>query len=170
MAGTFIEIEINDKELQSAFDRMEARCGRLKPAMDIIGNIVTNSIRENFVAQGRPERWKPLSEVTLYMLIGGRAGFKKTGEIRAAAKRKVTNKQILIDMGMAGGLMGSIHYNADDNSVIVGTDKVYGAIHQFGGKAGRNKKVTIPARPFIVVQDEDMETIKTTINDYLSKF
>ncbi len=37
---------------------------------------------------------------------------------------------------------------------IIGSPKKYAAIHQFGGMAGRGKKVRIPARPFIPV-DKD---------------
>ncbi len=32
---------------------------------------------------------------------------------------------------------------------------MYARIHQFGGKAGRNHKVIIPARPFIPISKED---------------
>jgi phage virion morphogenesis protein len=171
MAGAFIDIQIDDKQILDAFDRMEKRCGNLKPAMSIIGTLLVNSIHENFVSQGRPQKWQPLSEVTLHLLIGGNRGYKKNGQMRAPAARKIANKQILIGSGMAGGLMGSIHYNADKESVLVGTPKEdYGAIHQFGGMAGRGKKVKIPARPYIVVQDADMAEIKDTLLNHLASF
>jgi phage virion morphogenesis protein len=63
--------------------------------------------------------------------------------------------------------MGSIHSEAGENVVIVGTDKVYGAIHQFGGMAGRNRKVKIPAREFLMVQDEDWIEIKEQLADFI---
>ena len=50
----------------------------------------------------------------------------------------------------------------------------YAAIHQFGGKAGRGRKVTIPARPFLPVKSdgsiypaEQAEIIKA-LNEYLT--
>ncbi len=33
--------------------------------------------------------------------------------------------------------------------LVVGPNKVYAAIHEFGGMAGRGKKVKIPARPYV---------------------
>jgi len=50
---------------------------------------------------------------------------------------------------------------------MVGTNVVYAAIHQFGGKAGRGRKVTIPARPFLKLTDEDLEKILQTVEEYL---
>ena len=38
--------------------------------------------------------------------------------------------------------------NATKDHVEVGSSLVYTLIHQFGGKAGRGRKVTIPARPY----------------------
>ena len=50
-----------------------------------------------------------------------------------------------------GRLMGSVSTDYDDRQAVVGTNVVYGAIHQFGGKTGRNESVELPARPFLPV-------------------
>ncbi|EHC4966814.1 phage virion morphogenesis protein [Escherichia coli] len=50
-----------------------------------------------------------------------------------------------------GRLMGSVSTDHDDRQAVVGTNVVYGAIHQFGGKTGRNESVELPARPFLPV-------------------
>ena len=75
--------------------------------------------------------------------------------------------RILVGKGFAGGLLGSIHYELGENLVYVGTDKIYAAIHNFGGQAGRGRKVTIPQREFLMVQDEDVEEIHAGLADYL---
>ena len=49
----------------------------------------------------------------------------------------------------------------------IGTNVVYSAIHQFGGKAGRGKKVSIPARPFILLQEEDKKMIVEELAKYI---
>ena len=46
-------------------------------------------------------------------------------------------------------LMGSITSDYTNDTAVVGTNEPYAAIHQFGGKAGRGRKTTIPARPFL---------------------
>jgi len=68
---------------------------------------------------------------------------------------------------MRGDLAASITSKYDDNSAVVGTNKVYAAIHQFGGDAGRNKKVKIPARPYLKLTEKDFEEINYTIIKFL---
>ena len=66
-------------------------------------------------------------------------------------------------------LMKSITSEYDNNQAMVGTGKPYAAIHQVGGKAGRNKKVEIPARPFLLLTPEEEEDILEDIQDYFQK-
>jgi len=64
--------------------------------------------------------------------------------------------------------MNSVSWKATARSVEVGTNKVYAAIHQFGGEAGRkSKRVTIPARPYLLVQDEDIAEIRASITAHI---
>lgn len=52
-------------------------------------------------------------------------------------------------------------------SVEVGTNVVYAAIHQLGGKAGRkDKRVTIPARPILGVSREDRTELLAIFGDH----
>ena len=131
----------NDK-----FSVLKHRFGHMRPAMKIIGQTIRTSVVENFQQGGRPEAWEPLSDATLLTKRGNK---------------------ILVNQGFEGGMMGSIHPESGENWVMVGTDKKYAAIHQFGGKAGRGHKVTIPARPFMEIQDEDWLEITEQLNDYL---
>ena len=64
----------------------------------------------------------------------------------------------------------SIIYRAASDSVTIGTtppSKDYAAIHQFGGKAGRGRKVTIPARPYLGINAEDREEAIRTMKDHM---
>ena len=47
------------------------------------------------------------------------------------------------------------------------TNKIYGAIHQLGGMAGRGHRTKIPARPYLVIQDEDWAEIKEALTDFI---
>ena len=83
------------------------------------------TIKERFDKEQTPDgqKWKPLAPAT----------------IKARKKRhKKGNMKILQD---TGELRRSIKYEADTNSVKVGSNLVYARTHQFG----RGK---IPARPF----------------------
>ena len=146
--GVEITVKIEDKEVREVLSRFQSRLGNLNPAMKIIGEVVRKSVWENFRQGGRPAKWEPNAPATL--------------------KRK-KGTAVLINKGVSGGLMGSITSQASKDSVTVGTNKRYAAIHQFGGPAGRrSKRVTIPARPYLMVQDEDWVEIKQVLADYLT--
>jgi phage virion morphogenesis protein len=116
VAGTaFVEIETDDR-VSPYLDAIRQRMGRLQPAMSLIGEIVRTSIVRNFEKEGRPTQWTALSAVT--------------EKIRKGAH------PILRRQGFAGGLMGSINVRATDDHVIIGTNKKYAAVHQFGAKKG----------------------------------
>ena len=59
----------------------------------------------------------------------------------------------------------TIHYH--NESAIIGSNKVYAAIHQLGGQAGKNKKTTIPARPYLKLTDDNLEEILEQTKRYL---
>lgn len=63
-------------------------------------------------------------------------------------------------------LMNSITSHYDNNIAMVGTNEPYAAIHQFGGKAGRGRKVDIPARPFLVLTPQDEDDILEDVQAY----
>lgn len=66
-------------------------------------------------------------------------------------------------------LMGSITSDYTNDTAIVGTNEPYAAIHQFGGKAGRGRKTTIPARPFLKLTPEDESDIMEDIQAYFQR-
>ncbi|MCT8680522.1 phage virion morphogenesis protein [Glaesserella parasuis] len=63
-------------------------------------------------------------------------------------------------------LMSSITSDYNKDVAIVGTNEAYAAIHQFGGKTGRGRKVDIPARPFLMLTPQDEEDILQDVQDY----
>ena len=66
-----------------------------------------------------------------------------------------------------GRLMNSLTREATQTEARVGTNVVYAAIHNFGGKAGRGRKVTIPQREFMVIPDEEIEDIQDTLQNWI---
>lgn len=106
------------------------------------GEVLRRSAEQNFRAQGRPQRWQGLADSTLSRRRRGRGR---------------GGPQILIDTAR---LKNSISYRLVSEGVEVGTNVVYAPRQHFGfpGGPGRGHSRT-PARPFLVVQDEDIETI-----------
>lgn len=69
---------------------------------------------------------------------------------------------------MRGELLASITSYYDESLAIVGTNKVYAAIHQFGGKAGRGKKVEISNRPYLKLGEEEISDINKAVIIFLN--
>lgn len=146
--------------LQQGIARLRALGERPRPIFDAIGAYGESSTRLRFKKgidpEGKP--WKP--------------------SLRAQA----TGGQTLVMQGAHGGLLGSITHRADDNSAEWGTNKVYAAIHQFGGviKPKRKKslrfrlangafvttkRVVMPQRAFLGVNEEDGQEIQAVTLD-----
>lgn len=67
----------------------------------------------------------------------------------------------------SGDLVGSITHQPTKDYVDVGTNKVYAAIHQFGGKTGRGGATSIVERPFLGISDSDEKVIEDTVYEFL---
>lgn len=134
--------------------------GRLKayanaaPILAALGMDQAERVRDRFVDQVGPGRvpWTPLKPVTI-----ARRAAQGTWPGRILSAR--------------GRLSDSINSKADPTSFTVGTDgavEPYAAIHQFGGQAGRGGTVTIPARPYLGFDEEDVAILEEELLDYLS--
>jgi phage virion morphogenesis protein len=144
---------------------VEARLKNMRRVFQAIGEKAKASIVRNFEEQGRPAKWKPLSEATLLGGAGyGGQRFTVKGSSTKGFERHLQGKQILITRG---SLRNSISSEATNDHVVVGSNLPYAAIHNFGGEAGRKSaRVFIPARPYVMLQDED----RAEMNDMLRRW
>jgi phage gpG-like protein len=168
----FVNVIIDDTQLQAALRRLEHAGVDLSPAMRDIAQALVLVTEDNFEAEGRPI-WMPLSEATKHARLGGKKAYKKNGELTAAAQRRQDAGFRILQH--TGGLAGSISTDYDSTQAVAGSNKLYAAIHQFGGEAGRGRKVEIPARPYLPVtaegnlQPEAREEVLDTILHHLKK-
>jgi len=130
---TAFKIEVDDKAVRQALADLAARSRDMAPVMRAIARLLRNDAEDAFETQASPfgGAWAPLKPSTLKRRKGGGAGAR-----------------ILQDSGQ---LAASIGATADASSATLTAGKPYAAIHQFGGRAGRSKKVAIHARPFLPV-------------------
>ncbi len=142
-----IEIKLDNKAVEEKLLELAKRGENLRPLMKNIAGIFAYSAEENFANQGRP-KWTGLKEVTK----------------KARIKIKKWPGKILQVEGM---LASSLSTQYGDSSAIIGSNLPYAAIHQKGGKAGKNKKVEIPARPYLQLTDDDFDEILYSIKEYL---
>ena len=114
------------------------------------------TIRERFNKEQSPEgqKWKPLADATIR---------------RRKKRHKRGQMKILHD---TGELRRSIAYEAENNSVKVGSMLKYARIHQFGVTIHFKKKrgsVTIPARPFLGVTESEKKHITSMFGQYIKR-
>lgn len=150
MSDNPIEIKIDNKELDERLLDLAKRGENLRPLMKDIAGVFASATEENFKEQGRPDKWVDLADVT-----------KKQRE-----KHGHWPGQIL---QVTGQLAASVNTYYDENSAVIGSNLDYAAIHQLGGQAGKNKKVTIPPRPYLSLTDDDFEEILHEITNYLQE-
>jgi phage virion morphogenesis protein len=126
-----ITLELN-QDLQNALRHIEWAVGDLAPLMRGIAVELHSQTEENFTDQGRP-RWAGLSDAT----------------IERRSKNGNWPGQML--QVSAAGLAASITTRATDSTALVGSNKPYAAMMQFGGDQSDFPHLwgDIPARPYL---------------------
>lgn len=155
-----IRIDSNLPQVQRLFQAIRQMGANPQPLLQDIAFLGENSTRERFRSQTGPDgaRWKPSLRA---QLAGGKT---------------------LTKDGHLGDSLGS---RADDKEAVWGVNRIYAAIHQFGGtiraKGARGlrfaipglgwrtvRQVSIPARPFLGLSDADRQDILELASDHLS--
>ncbi len=142
-----IEIKIDNKEVLTRLQELASRGENLRSLMKNIAGIMATATEDNFKDEGRPDKWVDLSETT-----------KK--------QRQKIGKYPGQILQVSGQLASSVSTAYDDNSAVIGSNLAYAAIHQLGGQAGKNKKTTIPARPYLKLTDYENIEIVEAIEDF----
>ena len=143
-----IEIRIDNKAVEEALLKVASKCEDLRPLMKNIAGIMADAVEENFEQEGRPDKWQELAESTI-------------------KKRKKTKHWPGKILQVEGQLATSITTQYDSESAVIGSNLEYAAIHQLGGNAGKGKKVTIPARPYLNLPEADLKEIIDVAQRYL---
>lgn len=150
-----IQIRYNADEILGAFNELLARSQDLSPVMQSIEGVLADATERAFDEESSPDHdpWADLTEFT--------KGQRKD--------KGYWPGQIL---QRSGRLAASIETDSDDLTASIGTNVVYAAIQQFGGKTSLKSMIPnkeIVARPFIGLGPEDEDDILDTIRDFLSE-
>lgn len=161
VSGVRITATFSDAEFAGALHRLQLTPAKRTAILRAIGVGLVATTQDRFRAGQDPwgRAWRPLN--TAY----------------AAAKR---GPGILREAGMRGGLEGSITFATTGSSVVVGSNKIYAAVHQFGAtiraKNGRGlvfrigtrtvfaRSVTVPARPYLGFGLGDQEVVMDALD------
>jgi len=146
--GVSVVVRVEDEGFREALTRLIQRSANLQPVFDEIGSALQTTTEERFEDEAGPDgaAWAAHSPVTLLK--------------RGASAKKLRHRNHLYQ---------SLNYAAGRLQATVGTNRAYARIHQLGGKAGRNRKVTIPARPYLGISEEDRRMIGEILTDHLAE-
>ncbi len=153
-----ISIEVEKQQVQKAIDNM-VDLRRTLPLMQRIGGAMVTDSQMNFRRSSGPDGapWAPLKH---------RVGkpLRDTGRLR-----------------------NSITFDANNESVAIGTNLIYAPTHQFGAVikpkkaggllkfSGKDKRfiyakmVTIPARPFLGIKARQVKKINSIVDGWVSE-
>lgn len=147
MAGVSLNWGGLDRALERAGKRLVTKRRNL---LNAVGETLVSGTLERFEKEEDPEgrKWEP----------SGRAWEQGLNSRRGRMGKTLQN---------TGRLRSSIDYAATRDSVLVGSNVEYARIHQEGGKAGRGCKVTIPARPYLGISEEDRKEVEAVMAEHL---
>lgn len=128
------------------------------------------SIEKNFAAGGRPDSWEPLKFATKVGWISGKKGaWTKKGSMSKSGRKAWAGRLPLTDTAVfrrraTTGASVTITPRSFQYAVLA----PQAALMQFGGWAGRGHKSFIPARPYLVFQDEDISYLERNILAFIT--
>ncbi len=172
MSGASMELSIDDLHLKKRVKAlMTAFTSGLGIPFKAFGVHMLHSVKLNFLEEGRPKKWARHSQATIESRLRSKGRFKRhkkgtrKGRLTSRAVSSMAKLKILTVSAM---LQNSVAVRILRDALQIGTNLIYAAIQQKGGKAGRGKKVTIPARPYLLFQTDDIRIAKLMIEDYLT--
>lgn len=144
MVGLEVEIPGLTAEL-GKLDQLSDGLDDMSPFLKNAGQILITSSQQNFIEGGRPEKWVPLSDVTIALR-------RKGDEYNDPQVMRDTN---LIMASIGSPTQGGV-YRLMPDSITVGTALEKAEPLHFGFvTSGFIKGKKVPARKFILAQDED---------------
>lgn len=158
MAGARVELELESARVRDAINEALQLLQEPQALLRDIGEHLVNTTRDRFRDELGPDgqSWAALSP-------------------RYLANKQPNPGKIL---QRSGDLARQIFPQVQGNELLVGTDRIYGATHQFGaarGQFGQTKRGapipwgTIAARPFLGVSDQDADEIIALCRDHLQR-
>lgn len=155
MAGAMLDVTLDLSQVRIALEELSRRFGDLTTPFNDIAEYLHQSTDDRFRQKVAPDGspWAPLSAVTL-------ARKKGTGILREK-----------------GTLQDTMRHQVTSTELAFGTDRPYGAVHQFGQKKGasgssKSRPIPwgdIPERPYLGLSSDDETEVVLIIHDYLSE-
>ncbi len=154
------QVEIQTRGLAATLARLRASIKDASPLMAGIAQEMRAEVNQHLQDQAGPEgKWPGLSKRTI-----------------ARRTKKGTWPGRMLQV--TGQLASSVQASHDAQSAMISSGLPYAAIHQFGGKAGRGRKVSVPARAYFPLvgpatnadlSDRATSAVESLVQDYLER-
>lgn len=145
MTGATIDFDVKDGSVGETFQRLIRLGADTDAALEVVREELLIRHDERWDAGVDPQghRWEPLSE-----------------RYQQQKEKKRPGKGILVYDEILKNLASEV----TDDQVIIGTNRIYGATHQFGDETRG-----IPARPFLGFSEEDIEEASEILGEHLTR-
>ncbi len=154
-----INLKVDRSRLEKRVDRLSRQARNMSPAFAEISELMVSAIEKNFQDEGRYQ--------SADSPIGGGRKWPELSD-KTKAQRSKEGKWPGKKLQVSGQLAASISADHGADYAQAGTNKPYAAIQHYGGKAGRGRKVTIPARPYMHLQPGDIQEANDIIREHLT--
>ena len=146
MAGIHTTIDSNYSVIADVFTKLERVPDNLFDPLDEIGQVLVFSAQEN-IRQSRDTDGNPLEEL--------------------ADSTRAKRGEDAVPLLDRSNLLDSYTHLPNNQSVEVGSDAIQAALMHFGGPAGRNHSVVVPARPVLGISDDDRIEIVEILREFV---
>ncbi len=150
MSGFELAFEWDDAKVQSFVVKAIRHGKDMKPVMADFSEYMMTETLEHFEKEEDPQGqgWQKLKPVTKAL---------------RARKKKWPGQILQVD----ALLKNSIHPAYRSHDMSLSSNQPHAAIHNFGGKAGRGEKVTIPKRQYLGFNADDIDYLEESIKGWM---
>lgn len=168
-----ISIKIKDGQVRAELGRLAGAMRNLTPVMRGIGEIVKTSVERNFAASGRPDKWKESQRVKKEggQTLSDTGRLRGSFTVRAYPDRAEVGTNVVYAAIHQAGFEGTIDIAAHIRKVksrdVRESRKI--TAKGIGYVRAHARRLNMPARPFLMIQDEDWEKMTRYLAGYIVK-
>lgn len=165
-----------EKSLGKLINELENR----EPIMRELAAAMADAVEENFAREGRPE-WMGWSPLYARKRHGGKI-LQKSGRLAKSITQYSTNDEAVVGTNVK---YARIHQEGGEINIAARSQQAYYRQHKNGSVGNRfvkksrsnfsqwntigEYKITMPARPFLHLTEDDISGMETTIETYLQR-
>ncbi len=174
MSGLVLKLSLKDMGAGLAVKQLAENISRPQRMLQEMGMVMLSSVQQNFISQGRPVPWV----VSKRAIAQHGQTLRDTGRLMNSITMKVDNNSVRVGTNVVYAAAQHFGHHYDKEVTVKGYIRYYK--HNKASLSNRkptystvvkshNRKMdhTLPARPYMMLQPEDWETIKKIGYDYL---